>query len=136
MTMASSEPSAPSGLSLETASWAGGTGGFLKSEIDQPIHQRFAKMVRIHPDRIAVRRDGNSWTYRELSRAAHGMAAALVSQNGDRSRPVGLVMEAGAPLFASMIGALQAGRFYVPLDPGLGKRGCARFSRNRKPTLS
>jgi amino acid adenylation domain-containing protein len=29
------------------------------------------------------------------------------------------VCDPGAPLFAAMLGALEAGRFYVPLDPGL-----------------
>ena len=33
--------------------------------------------------------------------------------------PVALLIEAGAPLFASMLGALEAGRYYVPLDPDL-----------------
>ncbi len=33
--------------------------------------------------------------------------------------PVALMCDAGAPLFAAMLGTLEAGRFYVPLDPAL-----------------
>jgi amino acid adenylation domain-containing protein len=99
----------------------GDVGPLSKSDIEQPIHRRFAKIAQTYPNRIAVSRNGVSWTYAELRRASRGVAEALGRLGGDRGRPVGLVMKAGASLFASMLGALEAGRFYVPMDLGLGE---------------
>jgi amino acid adenylation domain-containing protein len=94
--------------------------GFPKSEIEQPIHRRFARMAEIFPDRTAVRVKGASRTYSQLRLAARGVARALLELGGDRARPIGLIMEPGGSLFASMFGALEAGRFYIPIDPALG----------------
>jgi amino acid adenylation domain-containing protein len=95
--------------------------GFPKSEIEQPIHTRFAKVAEAFPDRIAVSAKGVSCSYSELRGAARGVAETLRQRARDRSLPVALLMEPGAPLFASMLGALEAGRFYVPMDPALGE---------------
>ncbi|HTD53451.1 MAG TPA: AMP-binding protein, partial [Thermoanaerobaculia bacterium] len=93
---------------------------FPKGEIEQPIHRRFARIAETFPDRTAVSMKGVSWTYSQLRLAARGVARALLELGGDRARPVGLVMETGGSLFASMLGALEAGRFYTPIDPALG----------------
>lgn len=93
---------------------------FEKSEIEQSIGSRFEKIARAHPHRAAVREPGGVLTYAALDAAANRVGRAIVSGLPGGSGPVALLLEAGAPLFAAMLGTLKAGRFYVPLDPALG----------------
>ena len=94
---------------------------FEASELDGPIGTRFEKVAGAVPERPAVRVDGRPTTYGELRRLARRFAAALAADDEIAARPgpVALLLEAGAPLFSGMLGTLSAGRFYVPLDPGL-----------------
>jgi non-ribosomal peptide synthetase component F len=92
---------------------------FEKSEIEQPIGTRFEKVARTVPDRPAVREPGRVTTYAELDANADRIASVLVGELATRPGGIALMLEAGAPLFAAMLGALKAGRFYVPLDPRL-----------------
>jgi non-ribosomal peptide synthetase component F len=45
---------------------------FPKEEIEQSIPERFEKIVRLYPDRIAVKTANQAWTYAELN----GMATS------------------------------------------------------------
>jgi len=69
------------------------------------------------PERPAVVERDRVTSYSELDRAASGTARALLDRREGAPGPVALLFEAGAPLFAAMLGTLRAGRFYVPLDP-------------------
>ena len=55
---------------------------------------------------------------RELSAS---IARSLAERDLPGTDPVPLVLSAGAPLFAAMLGVLKAGGFYVPLDPAAGR---------------
>ncbi len=96
---------------------------FEKAEIERSIGERFAKVARAVPDRPAVREaaSGRLTTYAELDalslRLARVFSERLAGVAADR--PIALLADAGATLFAAMLGALRAGRFYVPLDPVL-----------------
>jgi amino acid adenylation domain-containing protein len=87
------------------------------SEIEASIDERFGKVARRFAGRPAVVEHGRVTTYAELDRAASGVARALRERLDGAPGPVALLLEAGAPLFAAMLGTLRAGRFYVPLDP-------------------
>jgi amino acid adenylation domain-containing protein len=92
---------------------------FDQSDIEHSIGARFERVARRFPDRPAVREPGRVTTYAELDVMADRLARALTDRLGGAPGPVVLMLEAGAPLFAAMLGALEAGRFYVPLDPQL-----------------
>jgi len=94
---------------------------FDKDEIERSIGERFERVVRELPDRPAIRMNGRATTYADLDDAANRFAAAVAARlaASARPRPIALLLEAGAPLFAAMLGTLKAGRFYVPLDPRL-----------------
>ena len=97
------------------------TAPFPKEEIEGSIPERFRRAARAHPNRPAVSEAGRTVTYAELEARAAAFAAALADRlhGSSREAPVALVARAGAPLFAAMLGTLEAGRFYVPLDPAL-----------------
>jgi amino acid adenylation domain-containing protein len=92
---------------------------FKKEEIEQSIPQRFEKIVREYPDRLAIKTKKRSLTYNELNRAANRIAQAILAERGAKQEPVALLMEHDAPVVAGILGSLKAGKFYVPLDPSL-----------------
>ena len=90
---------------------------FSRDALDRSIPDRFAEQVAHHPDRIAIRTDNESITYRQLGERVERIAHAVLARCGPASEPVALVLEQGAALAAAGLGVLAAGKHYVPLDP-------------------
>jgi len=90
---------------------------FEKTEIEQSIPNRFEHQVTEHPGRTAVKTRRHALTYAQLNESANRIARKMVERRGEASEPVALLLEQGAPLVASILGALKANKFYVPLDP-------------------
>ena len=93
--------------------------GFIPFEVaaGAVIPRMFALQVARHPHRCAVTGDGISWTYQELNQASQAIAAAILRAGVDIRSPIALLVKSPANLVASILGALQAGGFYAPLDP-------------------
>lgn len=91
---------------------------FAADALDRSIGARFEEMARLHPARVAVRTATGELSYRALDARADGVAAALatVPAQGDRGR-VALLLGHDAAMVAAILGALKAGRTYVPLEP-------------------
>lgn len=92
---------------------------FSREETDQSIPERFEKIAQKYPDRLAVKTKNHSLTYNDLNSTANRMAHTILNQRGRKNEPVALLMEHDAPVIAAILGALKAGKFYVPLDPSL-----------------
>ena len=95
------------------------TGTFIEfkpEEIDQSIADRFEDQVRKHANRLAVKSGHNEFTYAELNQAANRIAHAILAERGDREEQVGLLQQHGAGAIIATLGALKAGKTYVPLD--------------------
>ncbi|MGH7831122.1 MAG: non-ribosomal peptide synthetase, partial [Candidatus Binatia bacterium] len=52
-----------------------------------------------------------------MNAVANRVARAISDQCGERQEQVALLLEHGAPLISAILGALKAGKIYVPLDP-------------------
>src|SRR5262245_2258421 len=94
---------------------------FKKEEVDQSIPDRFEKIVRMYPARIAVKTKERAITYDELNRAANRVARAVLAHRGHEEAPIALLIEQGVTVIAAIIGMLKAGRIYVPIDPSFPK---------------
>jgi len=92
---------------------------FAEDEIEQSITERFEKIVRKFPDRTAVETRRHRLTYGDLNRTANKTAHAVLSTWGDKNRSIAVLMDHEAPVISAIMGALKAGKFYVPLDPSL-----------------
>jgi amino acid adenylation domain-containing protein len=92
---------------------------FHKEEIEQSIPERFEKIVRRHPDRIAVKDGHRVLTYSALNTMANNLAGELIRRQGKKAEPVGLLFETGASLVVAMLGVLKAGKFFVVADLSL-----------------
>ncbi|MGH7836088.1 MAG: AMP-binding protein, partial [Candidatus Binatia bacterium] len=90
---------------------------FRKEEIEQSIGDRFEDQARRHAQRLAVKTKQNEFTYDELNKAANRIAHVILASRGEGQEQVGLLCHQGAAAIAGTLGALKAGKTYVPLDP-------------------
>ncbi|HWM92623.1 MAG TPA: amino acid adenylation domain-containing protein [Thermoanaerobaculia bacterium] len=86
---------------------------------DRCLHELFAAQAERVPERIAVVQGDRSVTYGELDRMANGLAHRLRNRGVGPETGVVLAMERSPEAVAAMLAALQAGGFFVPLDPGV-----------------
>jgi len=91
---------------------------FRPEEIEQSIPNRFEQQVAKYPERIAVKSKNYTLTYDTLNKTANHVAHAILAQRGEGEEPIALLLENDAPMIASVLGVLKAGKMYVPLDPG------------------
>ncbi|HEX8275250.1 MAG TPA: amino acid adenylation domain-containing protein [Longimicrobiaceae bacterium] len=82
------------------------------------LHGRFAEQARLHPDRLAVRTARHALTYAGLDRASAAAADALLRASPGAGERAALLIGHDAPMLVGILGALKAGKVYVPLDPG------------------
>jgi amino acid adenylation domain-containing protein len=90
---------------------------FKNEEIEQSIPERFEKVVRTYPDRVAVNTESHTLTYDALNRVANRIARAILAQLGDGEEPVALLFDHGAFVIAAILAVLKAGKTYMSLDP-------------------
>lgn len=95
----------------------GGWMPFGRAALEHGIPKRFGAQVRVHGERPAVRSMRASWSYAELADRAWRIAHATLERRGDGEEPVALLLGQGPELVAGILGALAAGKIYVPLDP-------------------
>jgi amino acid adenylation domain-containing protein len=94
---------------------------FPKEDVETSITERFEKIAGRFPDRIAVKMENRTLTYRELNQAANRLAHAILAQRGESQEPIALLMDHDSPLIAAIVGVLKAGKICVVLDPGFPK---------------
>ncbi|HEU0052650.1 MAG TPA: amino acid adenylation domain-containing protein, partial [Longimicrobium sp.] len=90
---------------------------FAAEEVEQSIPRRFRARVAADPGRVALRAREGEWSYAGLDALARRVARGVVAALGAGEGRVGLLFDPGAPMVAAILGALMAGKTYVPLDP-------------------
>lgn len=82
-----------------------------------PVPALIAKQAASYPDKTAVIAGSTSFSYSELERKARLLAAFLLQRRvpGDRA-PVGILLERTEWLPVAILGVLQSGVPYLPLD--------------------
>jgi amino acid adenylation domain-containing protein len=89
---------------------------FARTEIDQSIPARFAKIVARFPGRLAVVAPDESIDYAELDARANAVAHDLLDALGPAPQSVAVLASQECALSAAILGVLKARKFYVPLD--------------------
>lgn len=90
--------------------------GWDEGELQGSVPERFERMVRRHPQRLALKDEATVLTYDALNRQVNRLADAILQQTGPGSQPVALMFEHGAAFLIAILASLKAGKFYVPLD--------------------
>jgi amino acid adenylation domain-containing protein len=81
------------------------------------LHELFQAQAARTPGARALRFEGTSLTYRELAERASGLAGWLRRAGVGPDVPVGLCAERGVEMMVAVLGILEAGGAYLPLDP-------------------
>ena len=84
---------------------------------EDTIQGLFAKQAARTPDAVAVVHGDESLTYRELAGRASRVASRLLHLGLAPETRVAVIGERSLDLIASLLGILQAGCAYLPLDP-------------------
>ena len=82
------------------------------------IHRVFEAQARRTPDAVALVAEDGSLTYAQLDARANRIARRLIGLGVRPGGRVGVCLERGAGMVASLLAAMKAGAAYVPLDPG------------------
>ncbi|WP_344500127.1 amino acid adenylation domain-containing protein, partial [Streptomyces enissocaesilis] len=91
----------------------GETAGFT----DAPVCRLFEEQARWTPDAPAVGLAGTSLGYAELDARANRIAHHLRASGVGARSVVGVLLDRGPDLLASLLGVWKAGAAYVPIDP-------------------
>ncbi|QAT84764.1 non-ribosomal peptide synthase [Corallococcus coralloides] len=83
------------------------------------LHTLFEEQVARTPDAVALVFQERSLTYRELDARSRQLAGHLRALGVGPDVRVGLCLERSLELIIGMLGILQAGGAYVPMDPAL-----------------
>lgn len=106
---------------------------------DYPITRSISSLidhtVERFPDRVAVAHRDVRVTYRELGRAAHRIAHALIERGVGRDTVVGLLVDRDAALPVAIAGILAAGGAYLPLDRDHVAERIAQILRQAQPPI-
>ena len=81
------------------------------------LHGCFLQQVQQNPDKIAVVCHGANLSYRDLWERADQLADHLVTLGIGPESVVGLCMDRSAEVIVALLGILQAGAGFLPLDP-------------------
>jgi amino acid adenylation domain-containing protein len=81
------------------------------------LHGLFEKQVIENPDNIALIFENQTMTYRELNEKACQIARVLRNKGVTPDSVVALVVERSFEIFTGILGILQSGGAYLPIDP-------------------
>jgi amino acid adenylation domain-containing protein/non-ribosomal peptide synthase protein (TIGR01720 family) len=84
---------------------------------DDNLPMRFAWAAAVYPDRVAVSCGSETLTYRELSERASRLAHHLRQAEVRAESLVGVYLDRNMDVVVAILGVLQAGAAYVPIDP-------------------
>jgi amino acid adenylation domain-containing protein/thioester reductase-like protein len=86
---------------------------------DQLLHTLFNRQAAQQPDQIAVIADDRSLTYGELYRQSQAIGRWLRQRGACPNQLVAVVMAKGWEQIVAVLGVLQSGAAYLPIDPTL-----------------
>ncbi len=90
---------------------------FAKEEVDQAIPDRFDKIIRTYPARLAIKTKDLCLTYLELNQAANRVAQGILRTLNGSSDPVLFVADHGTDSIIGCLGILKAGKILIAIDP-------------------
>jgi amino acid adenylation domain-containing protein len=108
---------------------------FPKEDTEQSIPERFEKIVRCCPKSLAIRTENISLNYAELNETANRVARAILALRGHGQEPVALFLNHDAPMIASILGVLKAGKICVPLEPSYPEERATHILENSQALL-
>ncbi|WP_106400835.1 non-ribosomal peptide synthetase [Actinocorallia populi] len=94
--------------------------GWHGDEVDRArptIMEMFREQARTRPDAVAIVDEHRSLTYREAAELSGQLAHHLIERGLTAEQVVGVSLDRSAEMVIGLLGVLQAGCAFVPLDP-------------------
>ncbi|AGX41362.1 AMP-binding protein [Clostridium saccharobutylicum] len=91
-------------------------------ETSKTIEDMFSKVVESYPDRIAVRYEGQSITFKELDEKSNSFASNILQEDFKHGDCVALMFTRSIEQIIAFIGVLKAGGYYLMLDENFSKK--------------
>jgi len=89
----------------------------------------------LDPDRVAIASDGTVFTYREMDLAGRRIAFALSQRITRPDATIAICLERSPELVISVLGTLQYGAGYVPIDPAYPADRIALMLEDAQPQV-
>ena len=83
----------------------------------QPVHRQILDRAHTVPERIALRFEGTTTSYAELAERVQQRARRLLALGAGPEVPVAICLDRSPELVVSLLAVLEAGSYYLPLDP-------------------
>jgi len=90
---------------------------FPKEEVEGSIPERFEKIAKLYPDRIAIKFKETSLTYRQFDQRTNQVAQLIWKENKSSGEPVAFLLSNIVESIIAIFGILKAGGGYLSLDP-------------------
>jgi amino acid adenylation domain-containing protein len=90
-------------------------------DVEKSVPTRFEAIVDQFPNRVAIKTLRHSLTFDDLNQLANRIARPIIDVLGIGNKPIGLLLDKGAPLIATFLAALKAGKIYIPCEPWFPK---------------
>ena len=114
-------PPAPEAIQVKCFHPSGDFTKFAKEDVESSIPDRFERLCRQYPERIAAKSEFQILTYSDLNAKANRLARRIRARHRGEAEPVGLLFNDAALLAAAMLGVLKAGDFFILLDSSFPK---------------
>ncbi len=88
------------------------------SPVEETLPAYFQWCAERYADRIALEFQGQALTYGQLKARVDKFAQHLYAEGISRGDRVAIYMPRGLDMFVAVLGALEVGATYVPMDPG------------------
>ena len=102
---------------------------------DATITALFERQAAATPDSVALNGGEGQLSYRQLARRSHRLAHWLTAQGVWPGDLVGVSLPRGVDMVIALLGILQAGGGYLPLDPTYPPARLERMIDDAKPRL-
>jgi len=101
----------------------------------EPVHLQFHKKAIECPAQIAVERGAQRITYRQLDQAAFRLARRVHQEGFEKETPIAIYSADSCYTITAIIGILDAGCAFVPLDPEMPRPRLEHMVGVVKPRL-
>lgn len=84
---------------------------------EKTFHQLFSETSRQFPDKIGLRFDRQTRTYKQMNQEANQLSALLIGQGVRPNDIVALAVPRSAEMVIALLAIMKTGAAYLPLDP-------------------
>ena len=83
----------------------------------ETLYEKILQSVKKYPNKVALKYEGESLTYKELETRVNIMAKHLLDNGVKGNMPVTLLLERSLDMVISMLAVLRIGAYYITIDP-------------------